>query len=150
MNEEYEIGKQIQMLSRKIKRKMDEAFFSYGITGTQAFMLKFIHEKQLNGKVYAKTIENEFDMRKPTITGILQLMEQNKFIKRKAEGEDARLKEIVITKKGMEIVKTVDLKVQELEKNIAKGISQKEIKEFLKIAEKISTNLSCPMEDVSK
>ena len=142
MEEEYEIGKQIQMLSRKIKRKMDETFLEYGITGGQAFMLKFIHEKQINGKVYAKNIENEFDMRRPTVTGILQLMEQNKLIERKAEGKDARLKDIVITKKGMEIVKKIDSNVKEVEKKLVKDISKNEIQTFLTIIGKLSKNMS--------
>lgn len=142
MDEEYEIGKQIQMLSRKIKRKMDEAFLNYGITGSQAFMLKFIHEKQINEKVYAKNIENEFDMRRPTVTGILQLMEQNNFIKRRAEGKDARLKEIVITSKGMEIVKKIDLNVEQIEKDLVKDVSKEEMKTFLSIIGKLSKNLS--------
>lgn len=142
MDEEYEIGKQIQMLSRKIKRKMDEAFLNYGITGSQAFMLKFIHKKQINGKVYAKNIENEFDMRRPTVTGILQLMEQNNFIKRRAEGKDARLKEIVITSKGMEIVKKIDLNVEQIEKDLVKDVSKEEMKTFLNIIGKLSKNLS--------
>ena len=142
MEEEYEIGKQIQMLSRKIKRKMDETFFEYGITGGQAFMLKFIHEKSINGKVHAKDIENEFDMRRPTVTGILQLMEQNNFIKRRAEGKDARLKEIVITSKGMEIVKKIDLNVEQIEKDLVKDVSKEEMKTFLNIIGKLSKNLS--------
>ena len=142
MDEEYEIGKQIQMLSRKIKRKMDEAFLNYGITGSQAFMLKFIHEKQINGKVYAKNIENEFDMRRPTVTGILQLMEQNNFIKRRAEGKDARLKEIVITSKGMEIEKKIDLNVEQIEKDLVKDVLKEEMKTFLSIIGKLSKNLS--------
>ena len=142
MKEEYEIGKQVQMLSRKIKRKMDETFLEYGITGGQAFMLKYIHEKSTNGKVYAKDIENEFDMRRPTVTGILQLMEQNGLIERKAEGKDARLKEIFITKKGMEIGEKIDSNVKEVEKKLVKDISKNEIQTFLTIISKLSKNMS--------
>lgn len=142
MDEEYEIGKQIQMLSRKIKRKMDEVFLNYGITGSQAFMLKFINEKQIDEKVYARNIENEFDMRRPTITGILQLMEQNNLIIRKTEGKDARLKEILITKKGMEIVKKIDSNVKQVEKELVKNISKQEITNFLITINKLSLNLS--------
>ena len=142
MKEEYEIGKQVQMLSRKIKRKMDETFLEYGITGGQAFMLKYIHEKSTNGKVYAKDIENEFDMRRPTVTGILQLMEQNGLIERKAEGKDARLKEIFITKKGMEIGEKIDSNVKRVEKKLVKDISINEIQTFLTIIGKLSKNIS--------
>lgn len=142
MKKEYEIGAQIHMLSRKIKRKLDEAFVSYGITGVQAIMLKFINDKSQEGKVYAKDIESEFDMRRATIAGILQLLEQNKLITRKAEGSDARLKEITITKKALEIINNVDSSIEELEKRLEKNMSKEERENFLKTLDKLSKNLS--------
>ena len=142
MQKEYEIGAQIHMLSRKIKRKLDETFVSYGITGVQAIMLKFINDKSREGKVYAKDIECEFDMRRATIAGILQLMEQNQLITRKAEGSDARLKEITITKKALEIISNVDSSIAELEKRLEKNMSKEERENFLKTLDKLSKNLS--------
>ena len=142
MKKEYEIDAQIHMLSRKIKRKLDEAFVSYGITGVQAIILKFINDKSREGKVYAKDIESEFDMRRATIAGILQLLEQNKLITRKAEGSDARLKEITITKKALEIINNVDSSIAELEKRLEKNMSKEERENFLKTLDKLSKNLS--------
>ena len=142
MQKEYEIGAQIHMLSRKIKRKLDETFVSYGITGVQAIMLKFINDKSREGKVYAKDIESEFDMRRATIAGILQLLEQNQLITRKAEGSDARLKEITITKKALEIINNVDSSIAELEKRLEKNMSKEERENFLKTLDKLSRNLS--------
>lgn len=142
MQKEYEIGAQIHMLSRKIKRKLDETFVSYGITGVQAIMLKFINDKSREGKVYAKDIESEFDMRRATIAGILQLLEQNQLITRKAEGSDARLKEITITKKALEIINNVDSSIAELEKRLEKNMSKEERENFLKTLDKLSKNLS--------
>ena len=142
MQKEYEIGTQIHVLSRKIKRKLDEAFVSYGITGVQAIMLKFINYKSKNVKVYAKDIECEFNMRRATIAGILQLLEQNQLITRKAEGSDARLKEITITKKALEIISNVDSSIAELEKRLEKNMSKEERENFLKTLDKLSKNLS--------
>ena len=141
MKKEYEIGAQIHMLSRKIKRKLDETFVSYGITGVQAIMLKFINDKSREGKVYAKDIESEFDMRRATIAGILQLLEQNQLITRKAEGSDARLKEITITKKALEIINNVDSSIAQLEKRLEKNMSKEEKENFLKTLDKLSKNL---------
>ena len=142
MQKEYEIGAQIHMLSRKIKRKLDQTFVSYGITGVQAIMLKFINDKSREGKVYAKDIESEFDMRRATIAGILQLLEQNQLITRKAEGSDARLKEITITKKALEIINNVDSSIAQLEKRLEKNMSKEERENFLKTLDKLSKNLS--------
>ena len=141
MYSENDIGKQIQMLSRKITRKLNETFLSYKITGVQAFILKYIYENSKNKKIYAKDLRQEFDLRKPTITGILQIMQQNDLIERKTQGKDARLKEITITKKASDIVNKIDLSIREVENKLLENISKEEISYFLSVLKKMSTNL---------
>ncbi len=137
-----EIGKAVQKLSRKIKRTLDETFLNYGITGVQASILKFIDKKSQTQKVYARDIEIEFDMRRATIAGILQLMEQNNLIKRKFEKKDCRLKEIILTNKALEIIQKLDIAINEVEKRLTKDISKEEIKNFFSTIEKLSKNLN--------
>lgn len=136
-----EIGKSVQKLSRKIKRTLDETFLNYGITGVQASILKFIHKKSQSQKVYARDIETEFDMRRATIAGTLQLMEQNKLIVRKSEENDCRLKEIILTAKAKEIIQKLDIAIKEVEKKLTINISKEEISSFLNTIEKLSKNL---------
>ena len=47
--------------------------------------------------MYQKDIEEEFRIRKSTVTGILKLLEKNGFIRRESVPQDARLKRIVPT-----------------------------------------------------
>lgn len=141
MKNDLEVSKQIQMLSRKIKRNLDITFFSYGLTGVQAGILKFVYDKSKKGKVYAKDIENEFDKRRATITGIIQLLEQNELIERKSEGKDARMKEIVLTDKALNIVKSINLTINNVEKNLKKDITKEEISNFLETLKKMNNNL---------
>ena len=141
MKNDLEVSKQIQMLSRKIKRNLDITFFSYGLTGVQAGILKFVYDKSKKGKVYAKDIENEFDKRRATIAGIIQLLEQNELIERKSEGKDARMKEIVLTDKALNIVKSINLTINNVEKNLKKDITKEEISNFLETLKKINNNL---------
>ena len=141
MKNDLEVSKQIQMLSRKIKRNLDITFFSYGLTGVQAGILKFVYDKSKKGKVYAKDIENEFDKRRATIAGIIQLLEQNELIERKSEGKDARMKEIVLTDKALNIVKSINLTINNVEKNLKKYITKEEISNFLETLKKMNNNL---------
>lgn len=141
MKNDLEVSKQIQMLSRKIKRNLDTTFFSYGLTGVQAGILKFVYDKSKKGKVYAKDIENEFDKRRATIAGIIQLLEQNELIERKPEGKDARMKEIVLTDKALNIVKSINLTINNVEKNLKKDIAKEEISNFLETLKKMNNNL---------
>lgn len=135
------IAKSLQMLSRQIKREMDVKFQNIDLTGVQATMLHFIYETSKTKKVYAKDIENEFDMRRATIAELLQSMEQNNLIERKAEESDGRMKEVILTKNALEKVNCINLEIEKLEKQLSSNISKEELSNFFEILNKISNNL---------
>ena len=138
---EDKILKHLPIVSRQVKRKMDEVFQKFNLTSTQAFTLKFIEENSKIKKVYAKDIENEFDMRRATVAGIIQLMEQNELIERSSESTDARMKEITLTRKALDKEYSIDLEMKKLEKQITKNISKEELTNFFDTLNKISMNL---------
>ena len=106
--EESDIGRCIHILSRQVKRKVDEALSEYNVTAVQCSLIGFIFESNKNGSVYAKDIESRFNMRRATVAEILSLMEKNGLIERKARSEDARLKEIRLTNKSLEIKNSIE------------------------------------------
>lgn len=139
--EKIDIGRYIHILSRKTRRKIDEAVSSYNVTGVQCDFIIFIAEKGKNGNVYAKDIENKFNIRRATIAEILSLMEKNGLIERKAVCTDARLKKIVLTNKSLEIKNSIDEEVKKVEKNLKKDLTEEELKEFRRVLQKMSKNL---------
>lgn len=140
--DQQDIGLKIHIVSRQIKRKMDTVVNKYNLTGVQSAILGYIYKKSKKGLVYAKDIEKDFDMRRATATGILQLMEKQGLIKREKENADARLKSIKLTEKALEIQKEIEKVIKESEKNLRKDLSEKEIKEFLGILSKMSKNIN--------
>lgn len=136
-----EIGKYIQIVSRQLKRNMDEILSKYSVTGVQSMVIGYIYRKSKQGEVFAKDIEEEFDMRKATVAGIIQLMEANGLIMRKAKEEDCRLKSIVLTPKALEIEKIAEKQINVTEKNIVKEMSKEEQEMFLSLLKKASKNL---------
>ena len=141
MENEEKLGKYVSILSRNIKRILNEEVSKYDITYEQTIFLKYIADNSLKCKVYAKDLENEFDKRRATITGIIQLLEQNELIERKSEGKDARMKEIVLTDKALNIVKSINLTINNVEKNLKKDITKEEISNFLETLKKMNNNL---------
>ena len=55
-----EIGKYIQIVSRQLKRNMDETLSKYNVTGVQSMLIGYIYKKSKQGEVFAKDIEEEF------------------------------------------------------------------------------------------
>ena len=139
--EESDIGRCIHILSRQVKRKVDEAVSEYNVTAVQCSLIGFIFESNKNGSVYAKDIESRFNMRRATVAEILSLMEKNGLIERKARSEDARLKEIRLTNKSLEIKNSIEKAIKKVEKDLKKGLSEEELQDFMHIIEKMSKNL---------
>ena len=69
-------GKLIHMLSHRLKRQNIIPYGDDGLTTMQKHVLKFILLETLHREIYQKDVEEEFQIRKSTATGILQLMER--------------------------------------------------------------------------
>ena len=141
MEEKKDVGKYLQMLSRQIKRRMDKSVSEYEITGKQVSILLYIYEESKKRDVYAKDIEVAFDMRRASVTGILQLMEKNGIIKREENNQDARLKKLILTTKAKEARNKLKKEIIQVEKILTKDISKKDLETFITIMQKMSFNL---------
>ena len=97
------IGKDIIVLSNRIKRRMRVAAEALGITDTQGRVLQYIWEESEKREVFQKDIEDEFDIRRSSVTQIIQLLERDGLIVRESVQRDARLKKLVLTEKAIEI-----------------------------------------------
>ena len=135
------LGKGIHILSRQLKREMDFKLAKYGITGVQSAMIGFIYDESRKKDVFAKDIEKNFDIRRASIAGMLQNMEKNGLIKRETVGDDARLRRIVLTQKALKIRKEVEKNIIKVEKQAMEGLTKEEVKKYVELTKKMSTNL---------
>ncbi len=142
MENEEKLGKVISMLSRNIKRTLNEEVSKFGITYNQTVFLKFIADKSKEGKVYAKDLENEFDKRKSTVAEIIQLLEQKGLLKRESLCDDNRFKELVLTQKAKELLVKVNKTILNMDYNLLKDISEEEYKTFIETSNKILKNIN--------
>ena len=142
MNEMRHVGRKINIISHKIKRRIGKVALEYGISGMQAKILGFIYNNSPNMDIFQKTIEEEFDIRRSSVTSVLTLMEKNELIKRVSVSEDARLKKIILTDKGIEVNKLVYKEIIEIEKTISNILSDEELDIFIYNLDKLIKNLS--------
>ena len=128
------IGAEIGMLHNLLRRQMacmtEKTANAANVTGMQAMIVHhlIIHEKQ--GDIFQKDLENAFQMRRSTATGILQLMEQHGIIRRLVLTEQARAMDEYITER-----------MQQMEQLLRQGITEDELKGWFAVCEKIRSNL---------
>lgn len=145
------MGRLIHMLSHQMKRSQQvDDIIDVNLTVMQKHVLKFILLETLHRDLYQKDIEEEFQVRKSTVTGILKLMEKNGFILRQCAPQDGRLKRIIPTKKA-EALRTDILKnIQKTEKKLTEGIAKKDVEVCKMVMCQMFCNLAQDSKEVVK
>lgn len=90
MYEKRAAGRCISRLSNQIRRRLDSFAVKSGVSGSQGRVLHFVLAQTED--VFQRDIEQEFNMRPPSATELLKMMEKNGLIRRESTAQDARLK----------------------------------------------------------
>ena len=122
------MGKLIHMLSHEMKRNQPiDKVIKADLTIMQKHILKFILLETMHKDLYQKDIEEEFQIRKSTATGMLQLLEIYGFIVRESEKKDARLKRIIPTKKAEALRPSILAHIRQSETQLTTDISEADV-----------------------
>lgn len=137
-------GRLVRMLNHQLKRnqKPEEAVEDDELTPMQRHILNYILLETLHRDIYQKNLEEEFQVRKSTVSGILKLMEKNGFIYRESVKEDARLKKILPTKKAEAMRPSILEHIHETEIRMTEGVSEQDFFLCKKVLYQMCQNLA--------
>ncbi len=131
----------VNTLSKKLRRFCDQSLAEMGLTGTQGRVLCYIFLASQWQDVYQRNIEEIFEIRRSTATGILKLLERDGYINRISVVADARLKKIILTGKSAALQSMVVQEVDRIDALIRRGLSDEEIATYIHLTERICENL---------
>lgn len=140
----HHIGFEVNRTSRLIRKYIDRSAAmqcANRMTGTHVWILRYLQENQ-EKEIFQRDIEKRFDINRSSATGLLQLMEKNGLIYREEVPYDARLKRIVMTEKAVSLNESVRREIDLIEKQLAKGFSEEEIRTLLELLGRIQDNLN--------
>ena len=138
---EKDCGMWINLLSHKLKKRMNASMQSLGITGAQSRVMHYILVKCADGPVFQRDVESIFGLSRSTATGILQLMEKNGLILRESVASDARLKSLIPTEKAAQLDEQIGESLHQTEQRLTNGLSSTQLALFLETAAHMSANL---------
>ena len=136
-----DVGRLINMISHQLKRQMCFHEEESELTNMQKRVLHHILFQSLRKDIYQKDIEREFQIRRSTATGILQLLEKNGFVVRRSVEWDARLKKIVPTEKAEGVREQILANIRYMERILRQGISEADMETCMRVLEQMSVNL---------
>ena len=123
------------------RRRMESISVGNEYKGTQSKILYYLLTHD-NEEIYQKDIENEFDLRNPTVSEMLKKLENNGLVKRVQSEKDMRYKSIKPTEKALGYKNQVLSDFDKFIDSMLDGISEKELEQFSKTLNTILENLS--------
>ena len=137
------VGKELRNICNKMKRLVDERTANCkpaSLTGMQGWIMGYIAANE-GRDIFQKDVEKEFDIRRSTASGILQLMETNGYLIRQPVLRDGRLKKLVLTAKAMEIHDRISEQILRTENQLVWDFTEEEKAELMRLLRKMSDNL---------
>ena len=129
----------LKMVDHLAKRIGDEHLKQIDLTQSQADMIILLaHESD---KVFRqRDIERALNYSNPTVTGLLNRLEQKGFIVRRVDPEDSRARIISLTDKALEIIEEIYQSIRRTEQMLLDGFSEEEIELLQPLMSRIAKN----------
>ena len=131
------IVKDLFILTNKLKRLLEKRYQEHGLYVGQARILIHLYKKK-DEKTYQKDIENTFQIRGGTVTGMIDILEKNGYINRIESTEDRRKRKLILTKKGEEVALMGIKTHSDIENSINNIMKENERLVFYTILEKLN------------
>lgn len=124
-----QLAKNLFILTNKLRRLLEKEHNKNGMHIGQARVLKYLYGNQ-DQSIYQKDIEQTFQIRSGTVTGLLDSLSKNGLIMRKESTVDKRRNVISLTKRGIEVAELSIDTYNSFENKIISSLSENELKVF--------------------
>ena len=109
-------------------------------TPTQMQIIEYIL-KHDGGDVYQRDLEKVLNLKRATVSGVLQTMEKNGLIKREIASDDTRVKKVILNNKTKMIFDKNKRRFYEIESIIVKDIAKDDLEIFSKVIDNMIENM---------
>lgn len=135
------IALDIRELQQFIKQKFEQEKTDKDLhlTHGQVRVLMYINNQDC--PVYQKDIEDFLNVRRSTTTEILNVLERGEFILRNRATHDGRLKEIILTKKTLDIIDEMASRLLAMDQLLKSNIEPSDLDVFFKVIDQMKENL---------
>lgn len=132
---------EIKSLEREIFRNfIKSSGFNDGKIPTPTQMLIVQHLLKNNGVTYQRDLEDVLNLRRATVSGVLQTMEKNGILERTVS-EDRRVKKVILNKDAKKFFDNKKEIFERLEKKMILNVSEDDLKVFLKVLKQFKNNI---------
>ncbi len=119
--------KLIKLINNSFQSKINNRLKDGNLTNSQAEVLLYtLKQNKKDLEVNQIDIQNNFNLTNPTVTGILNRLEEKRFIKRTVSKKNARFKSIIITEFGIKELEYGKKEIDKLETEFLSNLTEEE------------------------
>lgn len=143
MDRQRHLGGYFRAISTALSQQMQQNCEALGLTATQSMFLHHLwyREHILCQPTYAKDLERFFELKHPTVSGILQRMDAAGFLTMQLSDTDRRCRSIHLTEKAEAAHSRTEQHIQQAEALLLHGMTPAEVVEFRRLLQLSATNL---------
>lgn len=136
------LGPLIKKIHWRIDKRINETLKELDITTAQSDVIRYLEHSAYKGiTVSQKDIEKHLNASNPTVSGILDRLEDKGFIKRISDERDARKKIIVMTDKANEVNQKIISKLDMFDEDMLSCLDINEREALFEYLERIIRHL---------
>ncbi len=135
------INKQLKMIQKTFEERRNKHLLKYNLTSSQQEILFYLgfHEGE---PIHQREIEKWFHLKNPTVTGILNRLEEKGFIVRKTNESDKRFRMIELTEKSRCLMQEMCEEMWQMDDKIYSCMTEEERRQLSGLLERILHSLS--------
>ena len=137
---EIDIGKFVKIINNMLDSKANRDFRKWDLTCSQHAIIAYLFDHQ-SVETTQRDLEETFSLKNPTVTGLLNLLENKGMIQRVTNPKDRRSNIIKLTEKSLSLEKQLTASRKMAEEAILKGFSPDEKKQLESFMRRLMDNI---------
>ncbi|MBQ2619730.1 MAG: MarR family transcriptional regulator [Thermoguttaceae bacterium] len=137
---EIDVGKFVKIFNNMLDSKANRDFRKWDLTCSQHAIIVYLFDHQ-SVETTQRDLEETFSLKNPTVTGLLNLLENKGMIQRVTNPKDRRSNIIKLTEKSLSLEKQLTASRRMAEDAILKGFTQEEKQQLESFMRRLMDNI---------
>ena len=135
MQERLPVGFLFKQINTVYEKDINNQLKGIGITSSQCEVLDYLFHCDKE-EVNQRDIEKALNLKNPTVTGLLQRLDE------KGNAKDKRKKNVYLTEKAYDIQRRMEADRRRIDKNLTLGMTRREVQALQKMLNRVLYNVS--------
>ena len=141
MQERLPVGFLFKQINTVYEKDINNQLKGIGITSSQCEVLDYLFHCDKE-EVNQRDIEKALNLKNPTVTGLLQRLDEKGHVLIVPNAKDKRKKNVYLTEKAYDIQRRMEADRRRIDKNLTLGMTRREVQALQKMLNRVLYNVS--------